>query len=155
MTGAPSSTSTSLRDESMHCNFGIDLINQIKLENPHLWTPAFKAEIKGLVPEGRRARVPLRRGHHAARRARHERADVQGLPALHRQPARHADRPDALFPNEENPFPWMSEMIDLKKERNFFRDPRDRVPVGWSAVLGIERIPRLQPLRSVREIKNR
>ena len=25
-----------------------------------------------------------------------------------------------MFPNEENPFPWMSEMIDLKKERNFF-----------------------------------
>ncbi len=25
-----------------------------------------------------------------------------------------------LAPNEENPFPWMSEMIDLKKERNFF-----------------------------------
>jgi ribonucleoside-diphosphate reductase beta chain len=33
----------------------------------------------------------------------------------------HADRTGcALFPNEENPFPWMSEMIDLKKERNFF-----------------------------------
>ena len=27
---------------------------------------------------------------------------------------------EALYPNEENPFPWMSEMIDLKKERNFF-----------------------------------
>jgi ribonucleoside-diphosphate reductase beta chain len=27
---------------------------------------------------------------------------------------------EELFPNEENPFPWMSEMIDLKKERNFF-----------------------------------
>ena len=27
---------------------------------------------------------------------------------------------DPLFPQEENPFPWMSEMIDLKKERNFF-----------------------------------
>ena len=27
---------------------------------------------------------------------------------------------DPLFPNEENPFPWMSEMIDLKKEKNFF-----------------------------------
>ena len=36
---------------------------------------------------------------------------------------------EALFPNEENPFPWMSEMIDLKKERNF-RNPRDRVPIG-------------------------
>ena len=27
-----------LRDESMHLNFGIDMINQIKAENPHLWT---------------------------------------------------------------------------------------------------------------------
>jgi ribonucleotide reductase beta subunit family protein with ferritin-like domain len=41
-----------LRDESMHCNFGIDLINTIKLENPHLWTPAFCAEIRGLFQQG-------------------------------------------------------------------------------------------------------
>ncbi len=27
-----------LRDESMHMNFGIDVINQIKIENPHFWT---------------------------------------------------------------------------------------------------------------------
>ena len=47
------------------------------------------------VPQGRRTRVPLRRRHHAARRARHERLHVQRLPALHRQPARHADRPGA------------------------------------------------------------
>jgi ribonucleoside-diphosphate reductase beta chain len=25
-----------------------------------------------------------------------------------------------LFPIEKNSFPWMSEMIDLKKEHNFF-----------------------------------
>ena len=24
------------------------------------------------------------------------------------------------YPGAENPFPWMSEMIDLKKEKNFF-----------------------------------
>jgi ribonucleoside-diphosphate reductase beta chain len=119
MTGAAEQYQYILRDESMHCNFGIDLINQIKLENPQLWTPAFKAEIKALF-EGRRTGIPLRRGHHAARRAGPERVDVQGLPALHRQPPRHPDRPGCLFPNEENPFPWMSEMIDLKKERNFF-----------------------------------
>ena len=46
MTGAAEQYQYILRDESMHCNFGIDLINQIKLENPQLWTPAFKAEIK-------------------------------------------------------------------------------------------------------------
>src|ERR1700761_3522067 len=38
MTGAAEQYQYILRDESMHCNFGIDLINQIKLENPHLWT---------------------------------------------------------------------------------------------------------------------
>ena len=27
---------------------------------------------------------------------------------------------DALYPGAANPFPWMSEMIDLKTERNFF-----------------------------------
>jgi ribonucleoside-diphosphate reductase beta chain len=45
MTGAAEQYQYILRDESMHCNFGIDLINQIKLENPHLWTAEFKAEI--------------------------------------------------------------------------------------------------------------
>lgn len=28
---------------------------------------------------------------------------------------------EPLYPNEENPFPWMSETIDLKKELNFLR----------------------------------
>src|SRR4029078_4226160 len=41
-----------LRDESMHMNFGIDVINQIKIENPDLWTPEFKEEIIHLVREG-------------------------------------------------------------------------------------------------------
>ena len=48
MTGAAEQYQYILRDESMHCNFGIDLINQLKLENPGLWTPEFKAEIKAL-----------------------------------------------------------------------------------------------------------
>jgi len=36
----------------MHCNFGIDLINTIKLENPHLWTPEFREEIRTLMKKG-------------------------------------------------------------------------------------------------------
>ena len=36
----------------MHMNFGIDVINQIKIENPHLWTPSFKEEIIKLIKEG-------------------------------------------------------------------------------------------------------
>ncbi|MFC5869044.1 ribonucleotide-diphosphate reductase subunit beta [Aquincola agrisoli] len=120
MTGAAEQYQYILRDESMHCNFGIDLINQLKLENPHLWTPEFKAEITALFNkavdlEYRYAEDTMPRG-------------VLGLNAsMFKGYLRYiANRRavqiglDALFPNEENPFPWMSEMIDLKKERNFF-----------------------------------
>src|SRR5690606_40816414 len=40
-----------LRDESIHLNFGIDVINQIKLENPHLWTPEFQEEVRIMLTE--------------------------------------------------------------------------------------------------------
>jgi len=120
MTGAAEQYQYILRDESMHCNFGIDLINQIKLENPQLWTAAFKEEIKALFMkavelEYRYAEDTMPRGvlglnasmfKGYLRYIANRRATQIGL--------------EALFPNEENPFPWMSEMIDLKKERNFF-----------------------------------
>jgi ribonucleoside-diphosphate reductase beta chain len=120
MTGAAEQYQYILRDESMHCNFGIDLINQIKLENPNLWTPQFKAEIKALFLkavelEYRYAEDTMPRGvlgmnasmfKGYLRYIANRRAAQIGL--------------EELFPNEENPFPWMSEMIDLKKERNFF-----------------------------------
>lgn len=120
MTGAAEQYQYILRDESMHCNFGIDLINQLKLENPDLWTPEFKAEIKALFLkavdlEYRYAEDTMPRGvlgmnasmfKGYLRYIANRRATQIGL--------------ETLFPNEENPFPWMSEMIDLKKERNFF-----------------------------------
>ena len=120
MTGAAEQYQYILRDESMHCNFGIDLINQIKLENPLLWTAAFKAEIKDLFAQAvaleyKYAEDTMPRGvlgmnasmfKGYLRYIANRRATQIGL--------------EPLYPNEENPFPWMSEMIDLKKERNFF-----------------------------------
>jgi len=120
MTGAAEQYQYILRDESMHCNFGIDLINTVKLENPQLWTAEFKEEIKALFLkavelEYKYAEDTMPRGvlgmnasmfKGYLRYIANRRATQIGL--------------EALFPNEENPFPWMSEMIDLKKERNFF-----------------------------------
>ena len=120
MTGAAEQYQYILRDESMHCNFGIDLINQLKLENPQLWTAEFKDEIKGLFMQAveleyQYAEDTMPRGvlgmnasmfKGYLRYIANRRATQIGL--------------ETLFPNEENPFPWMSEMIDLKKERNFF-----------------------------------
>ncbi|KAF1017741.1 MAG: ribonucleotide-diphosphate reductase subunit beta [Burkholderia sp.] len=120
MTGAAEQYQYILRDESMHCNFGIDLINQIKLENPHLWTLEFRAEIRDLFKHA----VELEYGYAEDTMPR----GVLGLNAsMFKSYLRFiANRRcqqiglDALFQNWENPFLWMSEMIDLKKERNFF-----------------------------------
>src|SRR5580765_7963278 len=120
MTGAAEQYQYILRDESMHCNFGIDLINTVKMENPHLWTPEFRNDIKSLFSsavelEYRYAEDTMPRGvlglnapmfKAYLRFIANRRAQQIGL--------------DPLFAQEENPFPWMSEMIDLKKERNFF-----------------------------------
>ena len=109
-----------LRDESMHMNFGIDVINQIKIENPHLWTREFKEDIirliiKGVELEYQYAKDTMPQGilgmnapmfadylHFIANR----RLNQIGLPEQ--------------YTGAENPFPWMSEMMDLKKEKNFF-----------------------------------
>lgn len=120
MQGAAEQYQYILRDESMHCNFGIDVINTIKLENPHLWTAEFRDEIKGLIQHGveleyRYAEATMPRG-------------VLGLNAtMFKEYLRFiANRRcqqiglDLLYPRATNPFPWMSEMIDLKKEKNFF-----------------------------------
>ncbi|MDA0830991.1 MAG: ribonucleotide-diphosphate reductase subunit beta [Burkholderiales bacterium] len=120
MMGAAEQYQYILRDESMHCNFGIDMINQIKQENPHLWTEEFKKDIQGLMKKGveleyRYAEDTMPRG-------------VLGLNApMFKEYLRYiANRRcqqigiDMLYENANNPFPWMSEMIDLKKEKNFF-----------------------------------
>ena len=33
---------------------------------------------------------------------------------------------DQLFDKAENPFPWMSEVMDLKEGKELLRNPRDR-----------------------------
>ena len=137
MTGAAEQYQYILRDESMHCNFGIDLINQHQAREPAPVDAGVQGRDQGAVPEGRRTRIPLRRRHHAARRARHECLHVQGLPALHRQPARHADRPGSALPERGKPVP-VDERNDRPEEgAQFLRNPRHRVPDGWRAFLGL------------------
>ena len=59
MTGAAEQFQYILRDESLHLNFGVDMTNQIKMENPHLWTPEFKAELYGLFRKAAELESPM------------------------------------------------------------------------------------------------
>jgi ribonucleoside-diphosphate reductase beta chain len=109
-----------LRDESIHLNFGIDCINQIKIENPHLWSEEFQAEVRTMLAEACELEVAY--GKDTMPRG------MLGLSAeaceqyMHFITNRRATQIglEPIFAEVANPFPWMSEVMDLKKEKNFF-----------------------------------
>ena len=120
MTGVAEQFQYILRDESMHLNFGIDVINQIKLENPHLWTESFKAEVRQMVLEGTELEIQyandtMPRGILGMNSAMME----EYLHFIANRRLAQVGLPEA-FPGVQNPFPWMSEIMDLRKEKNFF-----------------------------------
>ena len=119
MTGIGEQFQYILRDETIHLNFGIDLINTIKVENPEAWTPKLKDEIiemiaqavqyefayaKDCLPDGV---LGLNADHFLdyVQYVADRRMERIGIPAQY---------------GSKNPFPWMSETIDLAKEKNFF-----------------------------------
>ena len=120
MIGAAEQFQYILRDESAHCTFGIDLINTVKLENPHLWTPEFKEDIKAMF----RKAVELEHAYAVDTMPR----GVLGLNSAQFMEYmkficnRRSNQIGlgTLYEGVTNPFPWMSEMMDLKKETNFF-----------------------------------
>ncbi|MDG2278270.1 MAG: ribonucleotide-diphosphate reductase subunit beta [Pseudomonadales bacterium] len=120
MTGTSEQFQYILRDESMHVNFGIDVINQIKMENPFLWDTEMQTLARDMILEGLNleigyARDTMPRG-------------VLGMNANMMEEYLQfiANRRLAQIGLAEqhvgvrNPFPWMSEIMDLKKEKNFF-----------------------------------
>ncbi|MFS1525965.1 ribonucleotide-diphosphate reductase subunit beta [Microbulbifer sp. 2304DJ12-6] len=120
MTGVAEQFQYILRDESMHLNFGIDVINQIKLENPHLWTAAFQQEVAQMILEGMELEVAYARDTMPC--------GVLGMNANMMEEYLHFIANRRLsqlglkeqFSGAQNPFPWMSEIMDLRKEKNFF-----------------------------------
>ena len=120
MTGTAEQFQYILRDESMHMNFGIDVINQIKIENPHLWTEEFKAEIVRMIREAvsletQYAYDSMPRGILGLNAPMFE----EYLQFIANRRCSQISLPEQ-YPGATNPFPWMSEVLDLKKEKNFF-----------------------------------
>ncbi len=120
MTGTAEQFQYILRDESMHMNFGIDVINQIKIENPHLWTETFKQEIVAMIRdavalESQYAHDTMPRGVLGLNAPMFE----EYLKFIANRRCAQIGLPEQ-YPGATNPFPWMSEVLDLKKEKNFF-----------------------------------
>lgn len=120
MTGVAEQFQYILRDESMHLNFGIDVINQIKLENPQLWSETFQQEIIQMILEGTQleieyARDSMPRGVLGMNAAMME----EYLQFIANRRLTQLGLPEQYI-GAQNPFPWMSEIMDLRKEKNFF-----------------------------------
>lgn len=108
-----------MRDESIHLAFGCDLINTIKKEEPEVWTKEFQKEIIELIKKS----VELEKKYAYD-------ACPNGLLGINAKQFadyveyiadRRLERID--LPKQygtENPFPWMSQSVDLNKEKNFF-----------------------------------
>jgi len=119
MTGIGEQFQYILRDETIHLNFGLDLINGIKAENPALWTEQFQQDMiarirKAVELEIDYAKACLPNGvmglngdlfQEYVQYVADRRLERIGLPAQY---------------GSSNPFPWMSETMDLAKEKNFF-----------------------------------
>jgi ribonucleoside-diphosphate reductase beta chain len=100
--------------------FGADLVNTIVAENPEIWTAEFKADIVSKIKravelESEYAQDALPRGilgmnaeiiKQYLQYIGDRRLERIGLPAQY---------------GTANPFPWMSEIMDLKKRKTFSR----------------------------------
>lgn len=130
MTGTAEQFQYILRDESMHVNFGIDVINQIKIENPHLWDAQTQQEAIQMILEGTQleieyARDTMPRGVLGMNASMME----EYLKFIANRRLAQIGLPEQ-FPGVSNPFPWMSEIMDLKKEKNFFETRVTEYQVG-------------------------
>ena len=108
-----------MRDESIHLAFGCDLINTIRQENPNVWTKNFQDEVVGLIKQA----VEFEKKYALD-------ACPQGLLGINA--GQFVDYVEYIADrrlerislpkvyNTENPFPWMSQSVDLNKEKNFF-----------------------------------
>jgi ribonucleoside-diphosphate reductase beta chain len=120
MTGTSEQFQYILRDESMHVNFGIDMINQIKIENPELWDEEMQSTAREMILQGTQLEIQYA-----------EDTMPNGILGMSSESMTEylkfiANRRltqiglEEAFPKASNPFPWMSEIMDLRKEKNFF-----------------------------------
>jgi ribonucleoside-diphosphate reductase beta chain len=108
-----------MRDESIHLAFGCDLINTIKEENKGIWTDDVQKKITGLIVQA----VDYEKKYALD-------AIPNGLLGINSEQFceyveyiadRRLERIGLSKVYEtDNPFPWMSQSVDLSKEKNFF-----------------------------------
>ena len=126
-----------LRDESIHLNFGIDVINQIKIENPHLWTKAFQEEVRGMIRDAAELEAAYGRDTMPRGFLGLNAALCEAIHALHRQPPLRPDRPGAGVRGDGKSVPLDVGGDGPQEGEELLRDARHRIPERRRAELGL------------------
>jgi|TARA_R110000822_G_scaffold134129_5_gene271747 ribonucleoside-diphosphate reductase beta chain len=119
-----------LRDESLHIKFGMSLISHIRSDNPKIWTKAFEQETlehieTAMELEVAYAREVLPNGILGL----NSDMFINYVQYIANRRLEGLDLP-AAYGDVQNPFPWMSEIIDLEKCKNFFETRVTEYSVG-------------------------
>jgi ribonucleoside-diphosphate reductase beta chain len=108
-----------LRDETVHLAFGSDLINTIVAENPDIWTEAFKQDLVDKIKKS--VELEKKYAHDALPKGIIGLTPQSIAEYLEYIADRRLERIGLKTQyGTNNPFPWMSEIIDARKEKNFF-----------------------------------
>ena len=109
-----------LRDESSHISFGIYLINTLIEQNPSIWTKSIQEEFIDHIKKA--VELEISYAHDVLP------TGILGLNAemfvdyMHYIGNRRLEAIglDFRFPSDNNPFPWLGEVVDVQAMGNFF-----------------------------------
>ena len=109
-----------LRDETLHIQFGTTILNKIKEQYPDIWTKDFENELTSLLQEAVKLEIEYAKEVLPT--------GILGLNAdmfIDYMEFIANRRLEGLgmkfrYKSNKNPFPWLSETIDLDKQKNFF-----------------------------------
>ena len=109
-----------LRDETLHIEFGTKILNKIKEQNPDVWTKEFEGELTQYLKDAVNLEIDYAK-------------EVLPTGILGLNAEMFVDYMQFIanrrlkslgmkfrYKSSKNPFPWLSETIDLDKQKNFF-----------------------------------
>lgn len=109
-----------LRDESNHIELFRRLLLELTAENPEIWMPAFREELRELMAEAVELEKRFIRDCLPVSAVGLSAEEVEGYIDYIADRRLEGVGLEPLAGRLENPLPWLAELMDIRKEQNFF-----------------------------------
>ena len=119
-----------LRDESNHIELFRRLLLELVDENPQIWTPAFREELRRLMAEAVELEKRFIRDCLPVSAVGLSAEEFEGYIDHIADRRLEGIGLEPLTGGTENPLPWLAELMDIRQRAELLRGPGDRVPEG-------------------------